>query len=62
MYPYAILINIYHVEEINSPIRHSAYDISLYIVADDPLDSAIKLNANLSRIEICAGGVGLQTL
>ena len=41
------------VEEINSSIRLFADDTSLYIVADDPLDSAIKLNADLSRIDMC---------
>ena len=42
------------VEEIYSSIRHFADDSSLYIVVDDPLDSAIKLNADHSRIEIWA--------
>ena len=42
------------VEEINSSIRLFADDSSLYIVVDDPLDSAIKLNADHSRIEIWA--------
>ena len=42
------------VEEINSSIRLFADDISLYIVVDDPLDSAIKLNTDLSRIDMWA--------
>ena len=42
------------VEEINSSIRHFADDTSLYIIVDDPLDSAIKLNADLSRIDMWA--------
>ena len=40
------------VEEINSSIRLFADDTSLYIIVDDPLDAAIKLNADLSRIDM----------
>ena len=42
------------VEEINSSIRLFADDTSLYIIVDDPLDAAIKLNADLSRIDMWA--------
>ena len=42
------------VEEINPFTRLFADDTSLYIVADDPLDSAIELNADLSRIDMWA--------
>ena len=42
------------VEEINSSIRPFAHDTSLYIIVDDPLDAAIKLNADLSRIDMWA--------
>ena len=42
------------VEEINSSIRLFADDTSLYIIVDDPLDAAIKLNADLSRINMWA--------
>ena len=42
------------VEEINSSIRLFAADTSLYIIVDDPLDAAIKLNADLSRIDMWA--------
>ena len=42
------------VEEINSSIRHFADDTSLYIIVDDPLDAAIKSNADLSRIDMWA--------
>ena len=41
-------------EEINSYIWLYADETSLYIVVDDPLDSAIKLNADFSRIDIWA--------
>ena len=44
----------YFVEEINSSIRLFADDTSLYIVVADPLDSAIKLNTDLSRIDMWA--------
>ena len=40
------------VEEINSSIRLFANDTCFYIVVDDPLDSAIKLNTDLSRINV----------
>ena len=42
------------VEEINSSIRLFADDTSLYIVVGDPLDSAIKLNIDISRINMLA--------
>ena len=42
------------VKEINSSIRHFADDTSLYIIVDDPLDAAIKSNADLSRIDMWA--------
>ena len=42
-----VFINIF--EEINL-IRVVADDTSLYIVFDDPLDSAIQLNADLSTL------------
>ena len=42
------------VEEINSSFRLFADDTSLYIIVDDPLDAAIKLNADLSRIDMWA--------
>ena len=42
------------VDEINSSIRLFADDASLYIIVDDPLDAAIKLNADLSRIDMWA--------
>ena len=42
------------VEEINSSIRLFADDTSLYIVVDDLFDSAIKLNADLSRLDMLA--------
>ena len=42
------------LEEINSSIRLFADDTSLYIVVDNPLDSAIKLNTDLSRIDMWA--------
>ena len=41
-------------KEINSSIRLFADDTSLYIIVDDPHDSAIKLNADLSRIDMWA--------
>ena len=47
---YLIFINDI-VEVMNSFIRLFADDTNLYI-ADDPLTSAIKLNTNLSRIDI----------
>ena len=42
------------VEEINSSIRFFSYDTSLNIINDDPLDAAIKLIADLSRIDVWA--------
>ena len=42
------------VDEINSSTRLFADDTSLYMVVDDPLDSAIKLNTDLSRIDMWA--------
>ena len=42
------------VEEINSSIRLFADDTSLYIVVDDLFDSAIKLNADLLRLDMLA--------
>ena len=42
------------VEEISSSIRLFADDTSLYIVVDNPLDSAIKLNIEISRIDMWA--------
>ena len=51
--PLLFLVFIYDiVEEINSSIRFFADDTSLYIVGDDPLDFAIKLNVDLSRIDM----------
>ena len=38
------------VEGIHASIRLFADDTSLYIIVDDPLDAAITLNSNLSRI------------
>ena len=38
-------------EEINSSIRLFVDDTSFYIVFDDPLKSAIKLNVGFSRID-----------
>ena len=45
-----VFINIF--EEINLSIRLVADDTSLYIVVDDPLDSAIQINADLSTFEM----------
>ena len=42
------------VEELNSSIRLFADNTSLYIVVDDPFDSAIKLIADLSRLNMAA--------
>ena len=42
------------VHEINSSVRLFAVDNNLYIVVGAPLDSAIKLNADLSRIDMWA--------
>ena len=42
------------VEEIDSSIRLFADDTNLYIIVDDPLDAANKLNADLSRIDMWA--------
>ena len=42
------------VEEINSSIRLFADDTSRYIIVNGPLDSAIKFNADLSRIDMWA--------
>ena len=39
---------------MNSSIRLFANVTSLYIVVDDPLASAIKLNADLSKIDMWA--------
>ena len=53
--PLLFLVFIYDtVEEINSSIRLFTNDTSLYIIVDDPLDAAIKLNAELSRIDMWA--------
>ena len=53
--PLLFLVFINHiVEEINSSIRLFADDTSLYIVVDNPLDSTIKLNTDLSRIDMWA--------
>ena len=50
--PLLFLVNINDiVEELDSSIRLFT---SLYIVVDDPLDSAIKLDADLSRIDMRA--------
>ena len=38
------------VEGIHASIRLFADDTSLYIIVDDPLDAAITLNSDLSRI------------
>ena len=38
------------VENINSSIRVFADDTSLYIIVDDPIDTAITLNSDLSKI------------
>ena len=42
------------VEEIDSSIRLFADDTNLYIIVDDPLDAANKLNADLSKIDMWA--------
>ena len=53
--PLLFLVNINGiVEETNPSIRLFANDTSLYIVADDPLESAIELNADFSRINMWA--------
>ena len=42
------------VENINSSIRLFADDSSLYIIVNDPLDAAITLNIDLSRVNAWA--------
>ena len=42
------------VENINSSIRLFADDTSLYIIVNDPLDAAITLNIDLSRVNTWA--------
>ena len=42
------------IEELNSSIRLFADDTSLYIIVDDRFDSAIKLIADLSRLNMAA--------
>ena len=39
------------VEDIRSSIRLFADDTSLYIIVDDPLDAAVTLNSDLSKIQ-----------
>ena len=38
------------VEDINSSIRFFAYDTSLYIIVDDPIQTAEQLNLDLAKI------------
>ena len=56
---FLVLINDI-VEVMNSYIRLFADDTNLYIVVDDPLDSTIKLNTGLSRIDMWASMLFFQ--
>ena len=42
------------VENINCSIRLFADDTSLYIIVDDPLDTAQLLNSDISKVHTCA--------
>ena len=52
--PLLFLVFRNNIVEVSSSIRLFADNASLYIVVDDPLDSAIKLNIDLSRIDMWA--------